>query len=142
MVYPWAILSPVPGHAIQMTSGRLIVPFWLFTGGGKEFGPNNNGRHRTNHPIRMSYDEGLTWPVSGVIDQGIAGYSDLTVTPDGIIHFFYEGGSISGTGGNHFKNTYMSIVSFDRQWLTNGKDQEERQDLQPQGISKLTLLPE
>jgi len=58
----------------------------------------------------MSYDEGYTWPVSKVIDPGIAGYSDIAVTPDGIIHVFYEGGSISGTVNNDRDNTHMSVV--------------------------------
>jgi sialidase-1 len=256
-VYPWVVLAPGPGHGIQLTSGRLVVPFWLSNGGGKEFGPNHRGhrpslvvsafsddhgntwkagevvvpdndttvipnetccvqladgrvlfnsrnesmnyrrlftyskdgatnwstpvfadaffepicfgsmcryslqpyqsknrilfcnpdsrqdpwaaekqatprsaknRHRTNLTIRMSYDEGLTWPVSKVIDPGIAGYSDLAVTPDGIIHCFYEGGSITGTGGSHFKNTHMSIVSFDLKWLTDGMDKPGKRD--------------
>ncbi len=256
-VYPWVVLAPGPGHGIQLTNGRLVVPFWLSNGGGKEFGPNhrghrpsivvsafsddhgktwkagevavpdndttvipnetscvqlsdgrilfnsrneslnyrrlftysNNGatswskpvfadaffepicfgsmcryslqpfqsknrilfcnpdsrqdpwtaekpstprsarnRHRTNLTIRMSYDEGITWPVSKIIDTGIAGYSDLAVTPDGIIHCFYEGGSIAGTGGNHYKNTHMSVVSFDLKWLTEGKDQLVKKD--------------
>jgi sialidase-1 len=256
-VYPWVVLAPGPGHGIQLTNGRLVVPFWLSDGGGKEFGPNRRGhrpsivvsaysddhgkiwkpgevavpdndttvipnetsciqladgrvlfnsrnesinyrriftfskdgasgwstpvfadaffepicfgsmcryslqpyqsknrilfcnpdsrqdpwkaakpstprsapnRHRTNLTVRMSYDEGLTWPVSKVIDQGIAGYSDLAVTPDGIIHCFYEGGSIDGTGGNHYKNTHMSVVSFDLKWLTDGKDQLVKKD--------------
>ena len=61
------------------------------------------------------------WPVSKVVDPGIAGYSDIAVTPDGNIHLFYEGGSISGSG-SHFQNTHMSIVSFDLEWLTGGKD--------------------
>ncbi len=85
-------------------------------------------RHRTNLTVRMSYDEGVSWPVSKVVDPGIAGYSDLAVTPDGIIHCFYEGGSISGTGGNHFKNTHMSVISFDLQWLTDGKDRLDKKD--------------
>jgi sialidase-1 len=67
----------------------------------------------------MSYDEGNTWPVSKVIDPGIAGYSDIAVTPDGLIHVFYEGGSITGS---HFHNTHMSVTSFNLNWLTNGKD--------------------
>jgi sialidase-1 len=256
-VYPWVVLAPGPGHGIQLKSGRLLVPFWLSDGGGKEFGPNRRGhrpsivvsaysddhgktwnpgevavhdndttvipnetscvqlangsvlfnsrnesinyrrlftyskdgatdwsvpvfadaffepicfgsmcrhslqpyqsknrilfcnpdsrqdpwkaakpstprsapnRHRTNLTVRMSYDEGITWPVSKVIDPGIAGYSDLAVTPDGIIHCFYEGGSISGTGGNQYKNTHMSVVSFDLKWLTDGKDQLAKKD--------------
>jgi sialidase-1 len=249
-VYPWVVLAPGPGHGIQLQNGRLVVPFWLSDGGGKEFGPNNRGhrpsivvsvfsddhgntwnageiavpdndttvipnetscvqladgrvlfnsrnesinyrrlftysedgatnwsepyfadaffepicfgsmcrysmkpfqsenrilfcnpdsrqdpwvapksstprsarnRHRTNLTVRMSYDEGHTWPVSKVIDEEIAGYSDIAVTPDGIIHVFYEGGSIQGTG-SHFHNTHMSVISFDLEWVTNGKD--------------------
>lgn len=256
-VYPWVVLAPGPGHGIQLKNGRLVVPFWLSNGGGKEFGPNHRGhrpsvvvsvysddhgktwkageiavpdndttvipsetscvqladgrvlfnsrnesinyrrlftfskdgatgwsvpvfadaffepicfgsmcrhsmksfqsknrilfcnpdsrqdpwkaakpstprsapnRHRTNLTVRMSYDEGITWPVSKVIDPGIAGYSDLAVTPDGMIHCFYEGGSIEGTGGNHFKNTHMSVASFDLLWLTDGKDKPAKKD--------------
>jgi len=254
--YPWVVLAPGPGHGIQLTNGRLVVPFWLSDGGSKEFGPNHRGhrpsivvsvysddhgktwkagevavpdnditvipnetscvqladgrvlfnsrnesinyrrlftysedgatnwstpvfadaffepicfgsmcrysrqpfqsknrilfcnpdsrndpwvrknpstprsarnRHRTNLTIRMSYDEGHTWPVSKVIDPGIAGYSDVAVTPDGVIHVFYEGGSISGTG-SHYQNTHMSVVSFDLEWLTNGKDRLSDKD--------------
>ena len=73
----------------------------------------------------MSYDEGHTWPVSKVLDPEIAGYSDLAVTPDGMIHCFYEGGSLTGS---HYKNTHMSIISFDLAWLTNGKDRLDPQD--------------
>jgi sialidase-1 len=85
-------------------------------------------RHRVNLTVRMSYDEGITWPVSKVVDPGVAGYSDLAVTPDGMIHCFYEGGTIEGTGGNHFKNTHMSVVSFDLAWLTDGADKPSRSD--------------
>lgn len=257
-VYPWVVLAPGPGHGIQLMNGRLVVPFWLSDGGGKEFGPKHRGhrpsivvsvysddhgktwnageiavpdndvtvipnetscvqladgrvlfnsrnesinyrrlftysedgatnwstpvfadaffepicfgsmcryslqplqsknrilfcnpdsrqdpwvaekastprsaknRHRTNLTIRMSYDEGLTWPVSKVIDPGISGYSDIAVTPDGLIHVFYEGGSMAGTN-SHYKNTHMSVVSFDLEWLTNGNDNLPKDDKQ------------
>jgi sialidase-1 len=249
--YPWVVAASGPGHGIQMTNGRLIVPFWLSNGEGNEMGSNHRGhrpsivvsvysddhgktwkageiaipdnevsinpsetsviqltdgrvmfnsrnesinyrrlvsfsedgatnwsspefhdaffepicfgsmcrysmqpdqsknrilfcnpdsrqdpwvaekpstprsarnRHRTNLIIRMSYDEGITWPVKKVIDPGISGYSDIAVTPDGMIHVLYEGGAIEGTGNNHFKNAQMSVASFDLEWLTNGKD--------------------
>jgi len=244
-VYDWNVLAPGPGHGIQMTNGRLVVPFWLSTGGkshrpsivvcaysddhGKTWKagdvviPDNdttvipnetccvqladgrvmfisrnespnyrklvtysaNGatdwtepyfadaffepicmasmcryslepkqtknrilfcnpdsrqdpwaaqmastsrsapnRHRTNLTIRMSYDEGFTWPVSKVIDPGIAGYSDLAVTPDGLIHC-YEGGSLTD---NHFLNNQISIISFTLEWLTDGKDKLDKKD--------------
>jgi sialidase-1 len=85
------------------------------------------GRHRTNLTMRMSYDEGHTWPVSKAIDPNISGYSDIAVTPDGKIHIFYEGGAISGTE-NHFQNTHMSVVSFDLEWLTDGTDKLDKND--------------
>ena len=76
----------------------------------------------------MSYDEGHTWPISKLIDPGIAGYSDMAVTPDGMIHVLYEGGSIPGFKGDHFKNSAMSVVSFNLEWLTDGADQLEKGD--------------
>jgi sialidase-1 len=79
-------------------------------------------RHRTNLTVRLSYDEGVTWPVSKVIDPGIAGYSDLAVTADGRIHVLYEGGVIAGEN-SHYKNQAMSVVSFNLEWLTDGRDQ-------------------
>jgi sialidase-1 len=85
-------------------------------------------RHRTNLTLRMSYDEGLTWPVSKVIDSGIAGYSDLAVTPDGMIHILYEGGTIPGWDNSHFKNQAMSVVSLNLEWLTDGADRLEPRD--------------
>ena len=245
-IYDWNVLAPGPGHGIQMTNGRLVVPFWLSTGGkshrpsivvsvysddhghtwkaGDVVVPDNdttvipnetccvqladgrvmfvsrnespnyrklvtyspNGatnwtepyfadaffepicmasmcrysmqpkqsknrilfcnpdsrqdpwaaqrastprsaknRHRTNLTIRMSYDEGNTWPVSKVIDPGIAGYSDLAVTPDGSIHCLYEGGTLTD---RHFLNNHISIVSFTLEWLTDGKDKLDKKD--------------
>lgn len=250
-VYPWLVLAPGPGHGIQLSNGRLVVPFWLSDSGGKvppsghrshrpsvvvsvysdDHGktwkageiavPDNDvtvipnetscvqladgrvlfnarnesinyrrlftysqdgatgwskpvfadaffepicfgsmcrhslqpkqsknrilfcnpdsrqdpwvaekastprsakNRHRANLTVRMSYDEGVTWPISKVLDPGIAGYSDLAVTPDGLIHCFYEGGTMDGPGGSHFKNTHMSVMTFDLAWLTDGKD--------------------
>ncbi|MEM7374768.1 MAG: sialidase family protein [Bacteroidota bacterium] len=256
-IYPWRVLAPGPGHGIQMTNGRLVVPFWLSDGGSKEHGPNHRGhrpsivvsvysddhgkswkagevavpdndvsvipnetsliqladgrvmfnsrnespnyrrlvtysqdgatkwsppefhdaffepicfasmvrysiqpqqsknrilfcnpdsrhdpwiakrsatprsarsRHRTNLTVRMSYDEGITWPVKKVLDPNIAGYSDMAVTPDGTIHVLYEGGVIEGQNNNMYKNAQMSVASFDLAWLTGGKDQLETTD--------------
>jgi len=81
--------------------------------------------HRVNLTVRMSYDEGHTWPVAKVLDPEIAGYSDLAVTSDGMIHCLYEGGSLTGS---HYKNTHMSVISFDLAWLTQGQDRLDPQD--------------
>jgi hypothetical protein len=66
--------------------------------------------------------------VSKVIDPGIAGYSDLAVTPDGMIHILYEGGTIPGWDNSHFKNQAMSVVSLNLEWLTDGADRLEPRD--------------
>jgi len=44
--------------------------------------------------LRMSLDEGDTWPISKVIEESFAGYSDLAKLPDGPVLCFYECGCI------------------------------------------------
>ena len=44
---------------------------------------------RTHLTVRMSYDECRTWPVSKVLHEGLASYSDLAVA-DGHILCFHE----------------------------------------------------
>ncbi|MFN8475725.1 MAG: sialidase family protein [Anaerolineae bacterium] len=240
--YAWRVVGPGPGHGIQLKSGRLVVPVWLSTGEGTEFGAGQLGHRpsciatiysddhgatwrrgelvscnsesvrnpnesvavelsdgrvmlnirnesapnrrlisfspdgatnwseaqfhdelfepicfassvrlssapksrnrilfanpdnreagrppgyrmgnwlRRNLTIRLSYDEGNTWPVSKVLDPDFAGYSDLAVGPDGTIYCLYEGGGIQG---NMFDNSHMSIAHFDLDWLTDGRD--------------------
>ncbi len=50
---------------------------------------------RRNMTIRLSYDEGKTWPVAKSIHAGPAAYSCLTVLPEGSIGCFYERGNTS-----------------------------------------------
>lgn len=88
-------------------------------------GPNEWGaRPRENITIKMSYDEGQTWPVSKVLDPGIGGYTDLAVGLDGsTIYCLYERG---GVKGNMFDNSYMTVARFNIEWLTDGKDSFEK----------------
>ncbi len=55
---------------------------------GKEI-PAGRGK-RENLVIKLSRDDGRTWPVSRVLDPGKAAYSDLAVLPDGVILCLYE----------------------------------------------------
>ncbi|OHB67628.1 MAG: glycosyl hydrolase [Planctomycetes bacterium RBG_13_60_9] len=66
---------------------------------------------RRDMTIRMSYDEGQTWPVSRVLWAGPAAYSCLAVLPDGEIACFFEAGD---------KQAYERIIfaRFRRGWLT------------------------
>jgi len=69
---------------------------------------------RVNMTVRLSYDEGKTWPISKLLHDGPSAYSCLTVLLDGDIGCFYEGG----------KTKYGEIVfaRFSLEWLTDGKD--------------------
>jgi sialidase-1 len=51
-------------------------------------GPGGPGRSRMT--IRLSKDEGKTWPVAKVLYEGSSAYSDLVVLPDGTIGCLYE----------------------------------------------------
>ena len=49
-----------------------------------------SAKGRSHLAIRMSYDEGKTWPVGRVLHEGGSAYSNLVVLPDGAIGVFYE----------------------------------------------------
>ncbi len=68
---------------------------------------------RVNLTVRLSYDEGKTWPVARVIHAGPSAYSCLTRLPDGEIGLLYEGGD---------KNAYENLLytHFSLDWLTRG----------------------
>ena len=47
---------------------------------------------RTQMTIRISYDNGKTWPFKKLVHEGPSAYSCLTVLPNGNLGFFYEAG--------------------------------------------------
>ncbi len=78
-------------------------------------------RQRRNLTMRLSYDEGKTWPVSKVIESGRSGYSDIAVAPDGTIYCMFERGGLSEKLGA-FAPSKMTVARFNLAWLTDGKD--------------------
>jgi len=48
---------------------------------------------RENLSIKLSRDDGKTWPVNRTLDAGPSAYSDLAVLPDGTVLCLYEKGS-------------------------------------------------
>lgn len=52
--YDWKVIATGPGHGIQLTSGRLVVPVWLAYGGPGAHGPSAAG-------TIFSDDHGRTW---------------------------------------------------------------------------------
>lgn len=69
---------------------------------------------RERMTVRLSRDDGKTWPHAAVLHAGPAAYSCLTVLPDGSVGCLYERGE---------KNPYETITfaRFDRAWLTAGQ---------------------
>lgn len=67
---------------------------------------NPKGRERKNVTIRLSHDEGQTWPVKKSLEPGPSGYSDLAVGPDGTIYCFYE------------RARNLCVARFNLEWLT------------------------
>lgn len=70
---------------------------------------------RKNYTVRLSYDEGRTWPVAKQIFAGPAAYSCLTILSDQTVACLYERGE---------KSAYekISFARFNVEWLTDGKD--------------------
>ena len=52
-------------------------------------GPGGKGK-RQNLSIKLSRDDGKTWPVNKTLDAGPSAYSDLAVLPDGAVLCLYE----------------------------------------------------
>lgn len=65
--YGWKVLAPGPGHAISLRSGRLLVPVWLSTGAGTEFGAGKRGHRPSCVSTVFSDDHGLTWQRGDIV---------------------------------------------------------------------------
>lgn len=99
-----ALIEPV----CQASILRLPGP-----GGGILF-CNPASLRRERMTVRLSRDEGKTWPVAKVLHPGPAAYSCLTVLPTGEVGCLYERGD---------KSPYETITfaRFPRAWLTDDK---------------------
>ena len=74
---------------------------------------NPASKERVNMTVRLSYDEGKTWPVGQSLYAGPSAYSCLTALPDMTIACLYERGS------NHPYET-LTFARFTLGWLANG----------------------
>lgn len=96
-------------------------PHNLARADGKE--TPGNGRDRKNLSIKLSYDEGETWPVNKVLEPGPSGYSDIAVTPSGTILCFYGRGRKVRFAGDR-----LTVARFNLDWLTDGKDTSQTKE--------------
>jgi sialidase-1 len=66
---------------------------------------------RTRMTVRLSNDDGRTWPVSRLINPGPSAYSCLAVLPDGMIGLLYECGE-----AHPYERIRLALFSLE--WLT------------------------
>jgi sialidase-1 len=87
----------------------------LFTNPDSESLPGSRqGEHglRRNLTLKMSEDEGKTWPVVRLLHEGSSGYSDIAVAPDKTIYVIYEGVLEPGEKGNS-----ITVLRFGLDWI-------------------------
>ena len=73
--------------------------------------PGKN-RDRKNVSVKISRDEGQTWPVNKLLEDGPSAYSDLAVTKSGTILCFY------GTSSKlSFAGSALRLARFNLEWL-------------------------
>jgi sialidase-1 len=71
--------------------------------------PASTARERLT--VRMSYDNGRTWPVSRLLEPGRAAYNDLAAGSDGTVFCLYERGEAD-------PYERLTLARFDLAWLT------------------------
>jgi sialidase-1 len=74
-------------------------------------------RDRANLTVRMSEDDGATWPVSRSLEPGITGYADLAVLPDGTVLCLSETAVLEP----HYTLDTLTLTHFDLAWLAHGE---------------------
>ncbi len=84
----------------------------VFSNPANRFEGEGLGRYRNKLTLRLSPDEGKTWPVARVLAPGHAAYSDLTVMSDGSLGCLYEGGDHSP-----YERIVFARLALD--WLAN-----------------------
>lgn len=82
--------------------------------------PDNAGEKfgvvdRTRMTVRLSYDEGKTWPIKRLIHAGPSSYSSLVRLPDGDIGLLFE-------GGEKHRREWIRFTRFSLAWLTQGAE--------------------
>jgi len=80
-------------------------------------GPPQEGKAkggRVNLTVRLSTDDGKTWPVSRVLHSGPSAYSSLARLADGTILCLYEGGMKN-------PSETLKLARFNLAWLTTQK---------------------
>lgn len=112
-----SLLEPIcmAGIVRYQHQGRSLI---LFSNphnleGGREGKPlPGQSRTRKNVSVKISRDEGRTWPINRLLENGPSMYSDLAVTKAGTILCFYGRGTKPGFAGSG-----LTLARFNLAWL-------------------------
>ncbi len=91
----------------------------LFSNPKSEVRSSKHPYGRINMSVRLSYDEGTSWPVSKTIYPYAAAYSGIIVLDDHTIGLVYERGAEPTT--THYWDE-LWFARFNLEWLTEGQD--------------------
>ncbi len=90
----------------ELTDGKEVL---LFSA------PDNPGKSRHRMSVFASFDQGKTWPVKRLVNEGMSAYSSLAAGLDGAIYLLFERGE---------EKLYdrMALARFNLAWVMEGKD--------------------
>ncbi len=102
-------LIRLPGHPREAHATLVSTP--ADSSGPADPSGGRVGLAPRNLTVRLSADDGSTWPVARVLDTGMAGGSDLAVLPDGSLVCVHERGTAAGGMAG------IVCARFDLDWL-------------------------
>ncbi len=105
-------------------AGLVRMP--LKATGGKDVllfsAPDDPGGSRHQMTVFASFDQGKSWPVKRMVNEGMSAYSSLAAGADGMIYLLFERGE---------KKLYdrMAVARLNLAWLTQGRELVEKKSL-------------
>ncbi|MCY2972790.1 MAG: sialidase family protein, partial [Planctomycetota bacterium] len=97
-------MASIVSHPSDLGTLIYSAPHTLGLDAAKKEIPAGRGK-RENLSIKLSRDDGKTWPISKTLEAGPSAYSDLAVLSDGTILCLYEGKDV------------ISLARFNLDWL-------------------------
>ena len=73
------------------------------------------GRDRKNLSLKLSYDEGETWPINKTLEAGPSGYSDLAIAADGSLLCFYERTKVDDATKK--RTAFLTVARISMAWM-------------------------
>ena len=105
----------MPGQPRALQPGRAGDKSRLLFSNPDNAGEKFGILERAKLTVRLSYDEGKSWPIKRLIHAGPASYSVLVRLPDGDIGLLFE-------GGEKHRREWLRYARFSLSWLTQGTD--------------------